>query len=59
MELMPLLTLADISEFLQLKSETICALIKKDNLPASKVGGQWRFDIEEVKDWFKRQRQAK
>ena len=47
----------EISAFLKLKSETIYALINKEGLPASKVGGQWRFDIEEVKAWFKQQRQ--
>ena len=56
MELVPLLTLAEVSQFLKVKSETICVLIKKEGLPASKVGGQWRFDADEVKGWFKQQR---
>ena len=58
MEFMPLLTVADVSTFLKLKSETIYMLITKEGLPASKVGGQWRFDIEEVKVWFRQQRPA-
>ena len=57
MDVVPLLTSADMSAFLRLKSETIHMLITKEGLPASKVGGQWRFDIEEVRAWFKKQRQ--
>ena len=56
MEITPLLTVAEIGHFLQLKSETVYLLISKEGLPASKVGGQWRFDIEEVRVWFKQQR---
>lgn len=57
MELIPLLTVAEISAYLKLKSETIYMLITKGGLPASKVGGQWRFDMGEVKAWFRQQRQ--
>ena len=57
MDVIPLLNVADISAFLKLKSETIYMLITREGLPASKVGGQWRFDIEEVTAWFKQQRQ--
>jgi excisionase family DNA binding protein len=31
-------------------------MAQEGNIPASKVGNQWRFDREEIDEWMKRQR---
>ena len=43
----------EIAEHLGFSRDTISKLIKKDNLPASKVGGKWLFDVEQVDLWVK------
>ena len=48
------LTAADVAQLLQLNVETIYTLIAKRQLPATKVGRQWRFDEDEIREWFKR-----
>ena len=54
----PLLTVAEVGDFLRLKQETVYLLIAKEDLPAFKVGGQWRFDVEEIRAWFKHKHTA-
>lgn len=48
----PLLTAVEVAELLKLNVETVYALIRKDRLPAAKIGGQWRFSEEKVRAWF-------
>jgi excisionase family DNA binding protein len=50
----PLLTAADVAEWLKLNIETIYDLIAKDRLPALKIGGQWRFQEAQVGEWLRR-----
>lgn len=40
------MNLAEAGDFLQVSRSTILKLIKTDNLPAKKVGSQWRFTKE-------------
>ena len=50
------LTIEQIAEYLQVSTEKLYKLCQKGKMPASKVGGQWRFDIKEVDSWVRRQR---
>jgi excisionase family DNA binding protein len=49
-----LMTAADVATWLKLNIETVYALIAKDQLPAIKVGGQWRFQEAQIRAWLGR-----
>ncbi len=53
------LTLEQIAKHLQVSKEKIYKLCQRGRMPASKVGGQWRFDIKEVDHWVRCQRPKK
>ncbi|HOW59078.1 MAG TPA: helix-turn-helix domain-containing protein [Candidatus Omnitrophota bacterium] len=53
------LTIEQIAGYLQVSREKIYRLCQKGKMPASKVGGQWRFDLKEVDNWVRKQRPAK
>jgi len=46
-----LMTVKLLAKYLALSEKTIYRMISLGTLPALKVGGQWRFDPKEVKDW--------
>ena len=50
----PLLTAADVAAWLKLNIETVYDLIAKEQLPAFKIGGQWRFQEAQVREWLAR-----
>ena len=50
------LTIEQIADYLQVSREKIYRLCQKGTIPASKIGGQWRFDIKEVEMWAREQR---
>ena len=47
-----LLTLEEIAECLKVSRDTIYRMAQKSKIPAIKVGGQWRFDGEEISKWL-------
>ncbi len=53
------LTIEQIADYLQVSREKIYRLCQKGKMPASKVGGQWRFDKKEVDTWVRKQRPGK
>lgn len=44
----------EIAEHLGVSKDTIRNWIKKNEMPAYKIGKQWRFRISEVDQWVKR-----
>lgn len=50
------LTIEQIAEYLQVSKEKIYKLCQRGRMPASKLGGQWRFDQKEVDQWVRQQR---
>ena len=50
------LTIEQIAGYLQVSREKIYRLCQKGKMPASKVGGHWRFDLKEVDFWVRKQR---
>jgi excisionase family DNA binding protein len=46
------LTITDVAEKLQLSTSTVYKLSENGNLPAMKVGKQWRFTEEGLKDYL-------
>jgi excisionase family DNA binding protein len=52
----PLLSAAEIAVWLKLNVETVYDLIAQHQLPAIKVGGQWRFQEAQVRVWLEQRR---
>jgi excisionase family DNA binding protein/PAS domain S-box-containing protein len=46
-----LLTVKDVAAYLQVSQTTIYRLAWRGQIPAFKVGGDWRFNIESVDEW--------
>ena len=51
----PPLTVKELSEYLKLDRMTIYKMLKEGNLPASRIGHQWRFFREDIDKWMKSQ----
>ena len=47
----PVLTVRDLSNYLKVSPSTIYRLLKTGQLPAFKVGSDWRFNVEEIDRW--------
>jgi len=47
-----MLTTREVEQLVQLNRVTIYRLIREENFPAVKIGGQWRFPEEQVQDWL-------
>jgi len=48
----PLLTTEAVSKWLGLSTRTLCLWAECKEIPAIKVGRQWRFRQSEVADWL-------
>ncbi len=46
------LTFDEAKQFLRITASTLYRLIQNGVVPASKVGGQWRFKKERLEDWL-------
>ncbi len=45
------LTVKELSDYLKVHPSTIYRQLKRGNLPAFKVGSDWRFNIESIDRW--------
>jgi excisionase family DNA binding protein len=45
------LTVKDLAQYLKVHPSTIYRLLKDGQLPAFKVGSDWRFNIEAIQHW--------
>jgi excisionase family DNA binding protein len=52
------LTIDDLAEYLKMGRTKLYRMAQDGEIPASKVGNQWRFDREEIDQWMKSQRPA-
>jgi len=50
-EMAPVLTVQNVAEYLHVHPSTIYRLLKKRQLPAFKVGSDWRFNREAIDRW--------
>ena len=51
-----MMTIKEVAEYLSVHEKTIYRLVKSGELPALRVGGQWRFDIKELDALVRQQR---
>jgi excisionase family DNA binding protein len=50
-EMSPVLTVQNVAEYLRVHPSTIYRLLKNKQLPAFRVGSDWRFDRKEIDRW--------
>lgn len=48
----PLMTLTELADYLQVAEKTILRMISRGEVPAIKIGNQWRFSRSMVDDWI-------
>jgi excisionase family DNA binding protein len=52
------LTIDELADYLKMGRTKLYRMAQKADIPASKIGNQWRFDREEIDEWMKSQRPA-
>ena len=50
-----LLTAKEVAKLLRLSPQTLYKMLNDGNVPAIRVGNQWRFEHESLKTWITRQ----
>jgi len=50
------MTVQEIADYLHVSHDLIYRLAQRDKIPASKVGGRWRFKRELIDRWMAEQR---
>jgi len=45
------LTVQEVSSYLRVHPSTIYRMLKKNQLPAFRVGSDWRFTVEAIDKW--------
>jgi len=51
-----LLTVKEVATYLVVTERTVYRLVKDRRFPAFKVGGQWRFKVDLIEAWMRRDR---
>lgn len=46
-------SLEEIAEHLGISKDTVYRWITKKQMPATKIGRQWKFKLSEVEDWVR------
>ena len=52
------ISIDDAAEYLNIKAGTLRKWIKDKNVPAHKIGKQWKFKRSELEEWVKSGRSA-
>jgi excisionase family DNA binding protein len=47
-----MLTVKEVAAMLRVSSQTLYKMLEQGEIPAVKVGSQWRFDREKLKTWI-------
>jgi excisionase family DNA binding protein len=48
------MTIRELAEYLRINIRTVYRLVEKGEIPAAKIGRQWRFDKEIIDAWLRR-----
>lgn len=51
-----ILTLPEVADLLKVAEKTVYTMVKRRDLPAFKVGGQWRFQRTDLLSWIEQQK---
>ena len=49
------LTVAELSEYLQIHRTTIYRMLRQGKLPGFRIGSDWRFSLEAIEEWQRAQ----
>jgi excisionase family DNA binding protein len=49
------MTVREVSDYLRVHPATIYRLLKRNQIPAFRVGADWRFEIKAIDRWRKEQ----
>jgi len=52
------LTVNEVANYLRVHRSTIYRLLRQHEIPAFRIGSDWRFNIEEIDHWRERQAAA-
>lgn len=47
----PIMTVKEISEYLKIHPSTVYKLLRAGDLPAFRIGTDWRFNVEAIDRW--------
>jgi excisionase family DNA binding protein len=47
-----LLTVKELASLLRVSSQTLYKMLEQGEIPAVKIGAQWRFDQEKIRSWI-------
>ena len=47
-----LLTTQELAKYLKIRPETVLRKSRKGELPAVKIGRQYRFDMDQINNWL-------
>jgi excisionase family DNA binding protein len=53
------LTIPEVSEYLRVSRQTIYRMLRRGDIPAFRIGGDWRFNIEDLGLWIEKESQAR
>ena len=53
-----ILTVEEVAEFLKVHASTIYKLLKRREIPAFRVGADWRFHAVQIEEWVKSRMRA-
>ena len=45
------MTLQEVAQYLRVTRSTIHRLLKRNEIPAFRIGRHWRFNVEEIENW--------
>lgn len=48
------LTIREVSEYLRVSRQTIYRMLRRGDIPAFRIGGDWRFNIEDLGRWVEK-----
>jgi excisionase family DNA binding protein len=46
-----ILKVAELAEYLRVNPATVYRLLRRKQLPGFRVGGEWRFNLDEIDRW--------
>lgn len=47
-----LLTVKELAALLRVSAQTLYKMLEQGEIPAVKIGSQWRFDREKIRSWI-------
>jgi len=55
----PVMTIDELADYLKISKSTLYHLVRRGEIPGTKIGRHWRFHREAVDAWLRRSESAK